>query len=272
MYGKIYGMKKKKIIVGNWKMAPLTIEEAKKTFAGIKRTGNTLRNVDTIVCPPFVFMQELGSKVSRKRCSIGGQNAFWKDEGAYTGEISPSMLRSLGAQYLILGHSERRAMGETSALVAQKADAAIRAGLTAIICVGESERDEHGEYTKHIEEQLKVSLQGVQKKTLSHVIIAYEPVWAIGAKAIRAAYPADVLEISILIRKVLTGIFGNEESKTVPILYGGSVDAKNCESFMTEGGADGLLVGRASLDAKQFSEILKVAEQSAAGKKLKIRT
>ncbi|MDO8572856.1 MAG: triose-phosphate isomerase [bacterium] len=259
-------MKKKKIIVGNWKMAPQTIEEAKKTFAGIKKIASTLRNVDTIVCPPFVFVHELGKRISGKRCLIGAQDVFWKEEGAYTGEISPLMLRSLGARYVIVGHSERRALGETDEMVSKKVDASLRVGLMVIICVGELSRDQHGEYTKRIEEQLKQSLSRVQKKSLQSIIIAYEPVWAIGANAIRSASPEDVLEISILIRKVLTNMFDRESSHIVPILYGGSVDAKNCGSFMREGGADGLLVGRASLDGKQFGEILKVAEQSAKKK------
>ncbi|MBI5816964.1 MAG: triose-phosphate isomerase [Candidatus Yonathbacteria bacterium] len=259
-------MKKKKIIVGNWKMAPLTLEEAKKTFTGIKKTASKLRNVDTVVCPPFVFATELANRISGKRCSVGGQNTFWKEEGAYTGEVSSTQLYSLGARYVILGHSERRAMGETDEMVSKKADASLRAGLTAIICVGEQFRDQHGEYTKRIEEQLKQSLSGIQKKSLENIIIAYEPVWAIGAHAVRPASPEDVLEVSILIRKVLTNMFDRESSHVVPILYGGSVDEKNCERFMVEGGADGLLVGRASLNAKQFGEILKVAEQSAKKK------
>lgn len=259
-------MKKKKTIVGNWKMAPRTIDEAKKTFAGIKKTASNLRNVDTVICPPFVFVSELASRVSGKRCSVGGQNTFWKEEGAYTGEVSPTQLYSLAARYVILGHSERRAMGETDEMISKKVDAALRAGLTVIICVGEQSRDQHGEYTKRIEEQLKQSLSQVQKKSLPNIIIAYEPIWAIGANAVRPASPEDVLEVSILIRKVLTNMFDRESSHHVSILYGGSVDEKNCGSFMVEGGADGLLVGRASLDAKQFSEILKIAEQSAKKK------
>lgn len=259
-------MKKKKIIVGNWKMAPLTLEEAKKTFAGIKKTTKKLRNTDTVICPPFIYIERLASRVSGKRFSLGAQDSFWKEEGAYTGEVSSTQLHSLGARYTILGHSERRAMGETDDLVSKKADAALRVGLKVIICVGEQSRDQHGEYTKRIEEQLQKSLSGIQKKSLENIIIAYEPVWAIGANAVRPASPEDVLEVSILIRKVLTNMFDRELSQVVPILYGGSVDAKNCGSFMNEGGADGLLVGRASLDAKQFSEILKVAEQSAKKK------
>lgn len=247
-------------------MAPQTIDEAKKTFIGIKKTALTLRNVDTVICSPFLFIQELAGRTSGKRYLVGAQDAYWKEEGAYTGEISPVQLYLLGARYVILGHSERRAMGETDEMVAKKAEASLRAGLTVIICVGEQSRDQHGEYTKRIEEQIRQSLHGIQKKSLKNIILAYEPVWAIGAHAIRPASPEDVLEVSILIRKVLTNMFDRESSQIVPILYGGSVDAKNCGSFMNEGGADGLLVGRASLDSKQYALILKIAEQSAKKK------
>lgn len=264
----MYGMKtkKKKIIVGNWKMSPLSLKQAKETFLGIKKTVQKLKTTDAVICPPFVYVGELASRVSGKRLSVGAQDAFWKEEGAYTGEVSPIMLRSLKAGYVILGHSERRALGETNEDVSKKANVALAAGLKPIICVGETARDDHGEYVKRIEEQLRGSLAGIQKKMLEQIIIAYEPVWAIGANALRPASPEDVLEVSILIRKVLANTFDRESSQSVPILYGGSVDEKNCGSFMVEGGADGLLVGRASLSAKQFSEILKIAEQSAKKK------
>lgn len=259
-------MKKRKIIVGNWKMSPLSLNQAKEIFKGVKKTALTLRNTDTVVCPPFVYMGELAARVSGKRFAVGAQDSFWKEEGAYTGEISPLMLKSLKAQYVILGHSERRALGETDADIAKKANMALTAGLTPIICVGENTRDDHGEYIKRIEEQIRGSLAGIQKKSLTNVIIAYEPVWAIGAKALRPASPEDVLEVSILIKKILSNMFDRETAEMVPMLYGGSVDAKNCGSFLVEGAADGLLVGRASLDPKQFSEILKVAEQSTKKK------
>jgi triosephosphate isomerase len=258
--------KKKKIIVGNWKMSPLSLKEARELFAGIKKTAQKLRNTDAVVCPPFVYIGELASRVSGKRLAVGAQDSFWKEEGAYTGEVSPLMLKSLNAKYVILGHSERRALGETDDDVSKKASAALAAGLTPIVCVGERTRDDHGEYLKRIEEQLRGSLARIQKKMLEQIIIAYEPVWAIGAHALRPASPEDVLEVSILIKKVLANMFDRESSQSVPILYGGSVDEKNCGSFMIEGGADGLLVGRASLSAKQFSEVLKIAEQSTKKK------
>lgn len=248
-------------------MAPRTLAEAKKTLEGIKRTAKKLRSTDTVICPPFVYVGELAKGVGGKHFFVGAQNSFSKEEGAYTGEISPVMLTSLGATHVILGHSERRALGETDETIGEKVPPALKAGLVVVLCVGETIRDEHGEYTKRIEDQVKRALAGVEKKSLGKIIIAYEPVWAIGAKALRPASPADVLEVSILIRKVLANIFGNEGGRFVPILYGGSVDEKNCRNFLTEGGADGLLVGRASLDAKQFSEILKIAEQSTKSKK-----
>lgn len=260
-------MKKKKIIVGNWKMAPVTEEEARKTFAGIKKSATKFHNVETVVCPPFVYIGDLAGRAAGKRFSVGAQDSFWKEEGAYTGEISPTMIKALGGAYVILGHSERRALGESNEMVAQKTNAAIKAGLKVILCVGEKERDEHGVYTKYIEEQVRESLAQVQKKSLEHIIIAYEPVWAIGAKALRAATPGDVVEISILLRKIITTLYGNDVGRSLIILYGGSVDAKNCESFMVEGGADGLLVGRASLDAKQFSQIIALADRCAKKKK-----
>lgn len=264
----MYGMKtkKKKIVVGNWKMSPLSLKQAKEIFVGIKKTAQKLRNTDAVVCPPFVYVGELAGRVSGKRLAVGTQDSFWKEEGAYTGEVSPSMIKSLKARYVILGHSERRALGETNEDVSKKANAVLVAGLTPIICVGEQTRDDHGAYMKRIEEQLRGSLAGIHKKSLSDVIIAYEPVWAIGANALRPASPEDVLEVSILMKKILSNMFDRETAQAVPMLYGGSVDAKNCGSFMAEGAADGLLVGRASLDPKHFSEILKIAEQSAKKK------
>jgi len=199
--------------------------------------------------------------VGGHRCVIGAQNSFWNSgEEARTGEVSPAMLRDIGAQYIILGHSERRALGETDEMVSKKINAALKEKLTVVLCVGESNRDEHGEYTKFIKNELKASLAEVSKKDLKNIIVAYEPIWAIGERATRAASPEDALEISILIRKILTDVFNTKEVMKVPILYGGSVSPKNAASFLTHGGADGLLVGRASLDTNKFSEILGSAE------------
>jgi triosephosphate isomerase len=252
-------MKKKKIIIGNWKMAPVVMKEAKSVFGAIKKTASGLRNVQTVICPPFIYINELKKMTGGHRCVVGAQNSFWSEEQASTGEVSPEMLKSVGAQYVILGHSERRAFGETDEVVNRKVGACIKSGLTVVLCVGESERDEHGEYTKFIKNELTASLAGVKKKDLKNIIVAYEPIWAIGKNAKRAASPEDAMEVSILIKKILSDTFGKDVAMKTPILYGGSANPNNAESFLTDGGADGLLVGRASLDAKKFSEMLKIA-------------
>lgn len=250
----------KKLIIGNWKMYPANIKDAKAKFAGIKKVASTLRNVQTVVCPPFVYASEFKKLVTGHRVAVGTQNAWIEDEGAYTGEVSPAMLASLGLRYVIIGHSERRATGETDELVNKKVLAAVKAGLTVVLCAGERERDPHGEYMKFIAGQLKAALHGVQKKDLAQIVIAYEPIWAIGEHALRAASPEDALEVSILIKKTFADLYG-KEGANVAILYGGSVDAKNAGEFLQKSHVDGLLVGRASLDPKVFGEILKSAEK-----------
>ncbi len=252
-------MAKKKIIVGNWKMSPMTMKEARVTFSAIKKTASKLRNIQTVICPPFIYLSELKNTTNGSRCVIGAQDSFWNEEQANTGEVSPVMLSNLGLKYVILGHSERRELGETNELISKKISACLKEKFTIILCVGESQRDEHGEYTKFIKNELTSSLAGVKKKDIKNIIVAYEPIWAIGKKAKRTASPEDSLEVSILIKKILTDMFGKDIAMKVPILYGGSVNPDNAESFFSDGGADGLLVGRASLDAKKISEVLKIS-------------
>ncbi|MCK9344659.1 MAG: triose-phosphate isomerase [Candidatus Pacebacteria bacterium] len=252
-------MKTKKLIIGNWKMFPVNAKDAKAKFVAIKKVASTLRNVQTVICPPFVYVSDLKKLVTGHRCVVGAQNSWYENEGAFTGEVSPAMLSSLGVESVIVGHSERRANGETDDVVSKKVAAAIKAGLTVVLCVGERERDQDGDYMKLISNQLKSALQGVQKKDFNKLVIAYEPVWAIGKHAVRAASTDDALEISILIRKTFADMCGKDGS-CVPILYGGSVDAKNAWEFLLKSQVDGLLVGRASLDPKVFAEILKAAD------------
>lgn len=240
-------------------MYPVSIKDAQEKFKGIKKVASTLRNVQTVICPPFVYASELKKLVTGHRCVVGAQNAWFENEGAFTGEVSPAMIASLKISYVILGHSERRAHGETDELVNKKVVAAVKAGLTVVLCVGETERDPDGEYLKHIGSQIKVALKGIAKKDLAKVVIAYEPIWAIGKNALRAASTDDALEVSILIKKTLAELYAKEGS-TVAILYGGSVDAKNAWEFLMKSHVDGLLVGRASLDPKVFGEILKSAD------------
>ncbi len=253
-------MANKKIIIGNWKMAPSTMKEAKVVFGGIKKTASGLRNVQTVVCPPFLYLSELKKTINGHRSVLGAQDSFWESsEKAHTGEVSPEMLSGLGVKYVILGHSEKRALGESNEIVNKKVVACLKEGIRVVLCVGESQQDEHGEYTKFIKNEITESLKKVQKKFLDNLIIAYEPIWAIGKSATRVASPEDALEVSILIKKVLADMFNKDVAMKVPILYGGSVNSDNAESFLFEGEMDGLLIGRVSLDAKKFSEILKIA-------------
>lgn len=253
-------MKTKKLIIGNWKMYPASLKDAKAKFTAIKKTAGKLVNVQTVICPPLVYVSELKKLVSGHRVVIGAQNAWFESEGAFTGEVSIAMLASVGAQYVIVGHSERRAMGESDELINKKVLAGVKAGIIVVLCVGERDRDPDGVYLKFITEQIKEALHGVQKKELKKIVIAYEPIWAIGKNAIHPSSPDDALEVSILIKRTLADLYG-KDSSVIQVLYGGSVDAKNAWEFLLKSQVNGLLVGRASLDAKVFGEILKSADQ-----------
>lgn len=250
----------KKLIVGNWKMYPIRAKDAHERFLAIRKTALKLRNVQTVVCPPFVYLGSLSKVAKGHRCTLGAQNAWTEPEGAYTGEVSPLMLKSLDIGHVIIGHSERRALGETDELVRKKILSVIRAGLTAIVCVGERERDPDGNYLKLIGAQVTSAFQGISKKELGNMVIAYEPIWAIGKNALRAASPDDALEVSILIRKTLSELYG-QVGFGIPLLYGGSVDALNAKDFLMKSQVQGLLVGRASLDPEVFGAVLQSADK-----------
>lgn len=252
---------KKKLVVGNWKMNPQTAAEASRTFGKIRTTAGKLRKVNTVVCPPSVFLGDLRKGVMGKRLLLGGQDCHFEPDGSHTGEISALQLASVKAKYVIVGHSERRADGETDERIGGKVAAALKSGLSVIVCVGETARDKNGRYLKKIEDQLLRGLASVSQADFERVVIAYEPIWAIGKNALRPAHPRDVFEMKIFVRRVLSDAFGKNHSEKMLFLYGGSVDAKNARDFLADGEADGLLVGRASLDAGAFGEILKIAEE-----------
>jgi len=245
----------KKIIVGNWKMNPQNISEARNIFLKIRRKSGMLKRARAVICPPIIFVGEL-SRLSNRTCEIGAQDAFWADEGAYTGEISSEMLKECGATHVILGHSEKRVLGDSDEIVNKKIRSVFDKRLLVVLCVGEKERDEDGHYLTLLKNQIRESLAKISKKYFQSLIIAYEPVWAIGANAKGVSTPDDYLEKAIYIRKILSQLSDKETAMTIPILYGGSVDAKNASGFLREGRADGLLVGRASLDPISFNSIL----------------
>ncbi len=254
--------KQKKLIVANWKMNPQTVREAKKLSAAIRAASSGLSSVKTVICPPAVFLGELKKDVRGDRVVLGAQDVFYEGEGAHTGEISPCMLVGTGARYVILGHSERRARGEGDEVIARKVRAAIGAGLNVILCVGEQIRDEEGAYLAVVKRQLDAVFNAMSPEERAKVTIAYEPVWAVGEGATRADTPEDIFEMTIYIRKVLAETGEREAALRVQVLYGGSVDAHNAAAFLAAGGVSGLLVGRASVDAKQFKKILEAADDA----------
>jgi len=252
-------MEKQKIIIGNWKMAPKSLEEAKTVFQDIKKTAGKLSHVKTVICAPYIYQTELKKLTKGEKFVVGSQDVSVETEDAHTGEVSAEMLKNIGVEYVIVGHSERRAKGETNADLLKKITEVIKKEMTVVLCVGEKDRDEHGEYTKFIREQLLDVLQGFQKKNLDKLVIAYEPVWAIGKNAKREATKEDVLETTIFIKKVLRDLFDEKNAAKIPLLYGGSVNQKNCAEYLTECDMDGLLVGRVSLQPESFTKILMLA-------------
>lgn len=248
--------KMKKLIVGNWKMNPVEVEDAKDIVKAVKRASGKLKRSQVVVCPPFVYTS-LFSKTKGGNFFLGAQNANHEMSGSFTGEVSYSMLYQLGVRFVIVGHSERRKMGETDELVNRKVKSVVNSGMSAIICVGESARDHNGDYLEFIKKQIHTALTDVPKKILNQVVIAYEPIWAIGST--QAMGPRDLHEMSIYIKKVLNDMFGIA-SDDIRIIYGGAVDSVNAENLIQEGNVSGFLVGRQSLVPKDFVEIMKAVD------------
>lgn len=249
--------KSKKIVVGNWKMNPVTLADARIIFTGIKRSALKLKKISTIICPPSIFVADLASKAGKsEKFSVGAQDVFNEISGAFTGEVSPLMLKGVGVSSVIIGHSERRAQGESDELISKKVLATIKAGLTAVLCIGERERDKDITYLQFIKEQVKSGLSRLNRPQLKQVVIAYEPVWAIGKTEAMSAH--DLEHMVIYIRKVIADIYGAELATAIPILYGGSVTPENTEDLIKIGKVAGLLVGRESRDPKSFSAILSI--------------
>ncbi|MES2953331.1 MAG: triose-phosphate isomerase [Patescibacteria group bacterium] len=248
---------KRKLIVANWKMNPDTSLEALHLWEEIGKASSALKKTSVVVCPPAIYVGLVAGQGGQ--ALLGAQNCSASSEGARTGEVSASMLANAGVAYVIVGHSERRAMGETNNDVSEKVAAVLRADMVPLVCVGERVRDPDGFYLKETTTQLEEGLAKVSKKNLSKIVIAYEPVWAIGKNGAGPASVTDVLEMVLYIRRALIRIFGKEAAK-VPVLYGGSVEVKNAAEFMEHAGIDGLLVGRESLNTKAFPELLRIVD------------
>jgi triosephosphate isomerase len=243
------------LVIGNWKMHPTSLVLATKLARELKKKFGQRHDATVVVAPPFVYIESVRALLgSGKSVILGAQDAFPANDGSYTSQISIPMLQDLGVRYVILGHSERRALGETDAEINKKLTATIKAGLVGVLCVGEQARDAGGHYLSFIEEQVRHALKGISKSKLEAITIAYEPLWAIGTGT--NATPADVHEIKLFIERILTDMYGRTNAQRVRILYGGSVNSKNAQELYSEGAVDGFLVGGASLKAEEFVSIV----------------
>ncbi len=250
--------KKKFTIIGNWKMNPDTLEDAKKLLSAVNRAAEKATKVAVVACPPSPFVEAL-SRGKEKAVAFGAQDIDHRERGSFTGAVSASQIQSAGAEYVIVGHSERRAMGDTDAIVADKVRRAIDAGLSVILCVGESERDDHARYLQAIREQVLSAIGSIDKKHFKSLIIAYEPVWAVGKSYDTALSPMDIHEMCIYIKKIVAEAAGKQEGLRTQVLYGGSVNFENAQKILVDGEVSGLLMGRQSLDAEGFVNIINYA-------------
>lgn len=252
-------MKKRNLVVANWKMNPASTKEAKEIFKKIRKYAKKLKSTDVVVAPSYIHIPLLYKLLPSKNTFLGAQNVHDKELGAHTGEISIPSLKEFKVKYSIIGHSERRAMGESDDIIKSKILSALRLGITPIICVGEIERDNDGGYFEKIKSQLVSAFSEMQKKDINNCVIAYEPVWAIGHTYKDSLSGNDMHEMSLFIRKTMSDLFGKDYGWNIKILYGGSVEEANAEDIMKKGDINGFLVGHASL-TEGFEKILKIAD------------
>lgn len=250
--------RRRPVVAGNWKMNLLRAE-ARSLAAAVAARAAEMAGADLILIPPFTALGEVVAAVAGTPVKVGGQDLHWEDAGAYTGEISAPMLRDAGCEFVLVGHSERRTLfHETDESAARKVRAALRAGLRPILCVGETlEEREAGRTMERVGAQLEAGLSGLARGDVERLLLAYEPVWAIGTG--RTASPAQAEEVHAAIREALKGWYGNETASCAIILYGGSVKPANSYALSKESDIDGFLVGGASLAADDFLGIVREA-------------
>ncbi len=245
-------------------MNPKTLVEAESllTMYGEAAKGVNNKKIAIGIAAPFLCLESLIKKNKSGQIEFGAQNCFWEREGAFTGEISPLMLKNMGCSFVILGHSERRKLGETDEMINQKIKAALKERLKVVLCVGESEVLPDGkEGYLEIKEKFLTALRGVSSSGMSNIVIVYEPVWAISTNPGARADSSDNALSSILyLRKLAGELFGRQAAQETEILYGGSVDAKNIAGYFSQKGIDGVLVGKASLNGSEVIKMIKEAQ------------
>jgi len=249
---------RKPIIAGNWKMYK-TIKEGQELVNCLKRELYNIDEVDIVVCPPYTLLSYIADMLSSSNIALGAQDVHWEDEGAYTGEVSAKMLKDAGCSYVIIGHSERRQyFGETNERVNEKTKAVLKADLIPIVCVGETLAEREANKTFDvIKNHIENGLKGISETDVLKLVVAYEPVWAIGTG--KTATPQQAQEVHAYIRKLLGNMFSVSAAAQIRIQYGGSVKPDNIVSLMAQEDIDGALVGGASLKVDSFSEIIKKA-------------
>ena len=251
-------MKNTKLIVANWKMNPSSADKAKEIIAGIKKESKSFGDVRLVICPPFVYLNEVSNAISSsKKLILGAQDVFVGLGVSHTGEVGVDLLKKAGVKYIIVGHSERRATLDSDEVVKAKMLGALKENFKVILCVGEKERDEHGNHYHEIKRQLEDAIIKLPKKFIKNLVIAYEPVWAIGRPENEAIKPDQLHEITIFIKRLISDTLGAEAVKKVKILYGGSVTKNNFKEIVEKGNVDGLLIGRESLKVENFVELIK---------------
>ncbi|MDI6704229.1 MAG: triose-phosphate isomerase [bacterium] len=247
---------RKPIIAGNWKMNK-TVQEACILVDALKKGLSDVRDVEIVVCPPFTALRDVGKAINGTNIHLGAQNVYLEEKGPYTGEISPLMLKDLGCKYVIIGHSERRRyFGEDNELINKKVRKSLSCGLSPILCVGERlEERKAGRQEEVVYDHVVNGLTDLSKEDMMQVVIAYEPVWAIGTGV--AATPEDAQEMHKFIRNILSSLHDRDLAEGVRIQYGGSVKPENISDLMAKSEIDGVLVGGASLNADSFVKIVR---------------
>jgi triosephosphate isomerase len=260
-------MTKRRLVVANWKMYIESPEEAKKFASSLRRKSRVFSGVDVVLAPAATLLSVVAGSLKGSNIRVAGQAISQYEGGAHTGFISASMLKKAGAAYVIVGHSERRhppaGEGESEQEIHAQLVAASNAGLTAILCVGEQERDAGGAYFSVITGQINSALKNFPKSEAGRLVVAYEPVWAIGKNAADAMPPYELREMSIFIKKTLAELFERKAALRVPILYGGSVEPSNAHALITDGDVSGFLVGHASAELDSFVDILKSVRKNS---------
>ena len=248
------------LLIGNWKLNPQDIKTVTKLITGISQGIKNIKNVESVVCPSFVHLLEFKNSYRGKKLILGAQDVSLFYEGAHTGEISATQLKNIGCQYCIVGHSERRAVAplgqsESNEQIAKKISILIDNSITPILCVGEATRSHSGDYLNFIEKQLLESLCKVSRYNINKVVIAYEPLWAIGNN--HSANSNQVHEMMLYIKKIVANKWGRKSTLGVKVIYGGSVKPNNITELLNDGKTDGFLVGSASLDVDSFITMAK---------------